>query len=1104
MIENLILSVLRKEQTSENQSEITVPRAVRQVLNNRVAKKYNRPIIWELRQALRAKYPQSKFQSVYLSKTPYQGEYTVYYASQGIQMPFTAFCDHFGIDPQSIKTEAIEILDEDNNALKGVNQFKKNILSDVGYLPKHSLLYKKIIADYAVKCSIPMDYAETIIRPVEWVRYVNDPSKKHYKPAYLIGSHFFTPDSVNAIGELHTAKMPVYTVHNLLYPLFHLTDKKRDERLLEGKEHFILLEGQNDCNAFNYHFKDTIYFAVTVGGVKNWINAKIQLDYLKSLRPSALFFTLFDNDDAGLGTELPFATKLLWTTLFKTELKKGFDVCDAFQTFPNAKALILKELQTVRTQVENEKAFLAECEAEAPVLVKQTKRTAIRTNTYNDEVRYKSIIVDKYLDEKRNELIHNLLDAKRLLIHGHTELGKTTLFKNLSEDKRLMELLNIQHIILVTPRVMLADEMYKSSDSIHTVLARGRHFSVTDITPENKLIITNIDNIGKLTAILPKSLLIVDESHKATSDSSFRNQQNVLFDILHLAPYVIMMTATPDMNICNYLNFSYLHCSSLYRTQHKKFKVYYIPFEKNKDYLPCYLSNIAERKHQRHLVYQDSKDLLEIAAQKCTEMGLKSVIITRETCQQLVQEGLEKLEKYDVLLCTSIADAGIDLKFKIDCVHTPFHMNTRDIVQAMGRGRGVVNWTTNVFCYHSEKIPQTSDLIEKDRFFPILGDEDELIEFAKEGFWEEIAKAEQYCKGLNMILAVNGRNKDGWTKLGHTLEKTIYYSELTGKYKVNFPFCSYLATERPLSIEAHFAELQALDNCVFRGDWEPETEDSTTEVLHPTDAGIGADVKTALNAKKLSKKQLRNEAKEYIKKDLLNAILYYSQLLKDENRKNEIVDWLRTKDLDVAAGAIPPLMDEHNIKDFNDNIRTLIERFFEIRKAVKDYESTYFVEFSDANFRFELRKLVIQWRLKQPNQELSSIDATSKMNAKKLRHELHKVEQNDKLLTKDELVKMVKKVYKTVRGSEKIMYAMYGTDLIKIKDKYKIGVQWTLEDSINVLTGATQESKKTTKKEKKAEKEMEKERKKREKKAEKSAEKMEKKRKKKVLKTLKI
>jgi hypothetical protein len=110
MIENLILSVLRKEQ----KSEITVPRAVRQVLNNQVAKKYNRPIVWELRQALRAKYPQSKFQSVYLSKNPLGNEFMVHYASKDIHLPFPAFCAHFDMDTSTIDTEMEGITKIDN------------------------------------------------------------------------------------------------------------------------------------------------------------------------------------------------------------------------------------------------------------------------------------------------------------------------------------------------------------------------------------------------------------------------------------------------------------------------------------------------------------------------------------------------------------------------------------------------------------------------------------------------------------------------------------------------------------------------------------------------------------------------------------------------------------------------------------------------------------------------------------------------------------------------------------------------------------------------------------------------------------------------------
>jgi hypothetical protein len=310
-------------------------------------KQVEKPNIHGLRNELRARYPSSKFQTVYLSKNSFNGEYTVYYASKRIKLPFSQFCEQFEIDATAIEKEVVYALQERSDLPKSVNQMKANVLFDVGFLPKHAVLYKKIISDYAAKCSIPIDYAETLIRPVEWVRYANDTSKKIYKPAYLIGSHFFTPNSKNSKNELYTAKMPVYTVDNYLFPLLHLNDSKRDEDLLDGKEHFVLLEGQNDCNCFNYHFKDTIYFAVTVGGVKNWTGANVQLEYLRSLRPDAQFFTLFDNDHAGKTTLLPFATTVHWNSIFKVELKEGFDVCDAFQSFSHAKDSILSELSRV-------------------------------------------------------------------------------------------------------------------------------------------------------------------------------------------------------------------------------------------------------------------------------------------------------------------------------------------------------------------------------------------------------------------------------------------------------------------------------------------------------------------------------------------------------------------------------------------------------------------------------------------------------------------------------------------------------------------------------------------------------------------------------------
>lgn len=355
LLSSFVSILVPPTEPQEKTAATPIPTAVPPAKNLSATETVERPLVSELKKALRQKYPQSKFQTVFLSKKPYGGEYTVHYSSKNIHLPFSDFCKQFGLDPQSIETEEVRLSPSDNNGPKGINQFKSNVLSDVGKLDKRSVLYQKIILNYALKCSIPTDYAEKIITPVEWVRYAKDTSKKIYKPSFMIGSFFFTPDSINSKGEVYTAKMPIYAVHHFLYPLFHLNNKKRDIQLLEGKEHFVLLEGQSDVDCFNYHFRDSIYFGVTVGGVKNWYSATEQIAALKTLRPQAKFFTLFDNDVAGLSTELPFAPPLLWTDIFKTPLKKGFDVCDAFQTYPDAREAILSQFVYHSIHVKTEK-----------------------------------------------------------------------------------------------------------------------------------------------------------------------------------------------------------------------------------------------------------------------------------------------------------------------------------------------------------------------------------------------------------------------------------------------------------------------------------------------------------------------------------------------------------------------------------------------------------------------------------------------------------------------------------------------------------------------------------------------------------------------------
>jgi hypothetical protein len=77
-------------------------------------KQVAKPNIHGLRNELRAKYPQSKFQSVYLSKNPLGSEFMVHYASKDIHLPFPAFCAHFDIDPSTINTDIVAITEKDN------------------------------------------------------------------------------------------------------------------------------------------------------------------------------------------------------------------------------------------------------------------------------------------------------------------------------------------------------------------------------------------------------------------------------------------------------------------------------------------------------------------------------------------------------------------------------------------------------------------------------------------------------------------------------------------------------------------------------------------------------------------------------------------------------------------------------------------------------------------------------------------------------------------------------------------------------------------------------------------------------------------------------
>jgi hypothetical protein len=232
------------------------------------------------------------------------------------------------------------------NSLK-INEFKTIILTKTDSLHKHQTgwklsRYQECILNFAAQCSISPEYAEKKISPLLSYQY-KDAKTSLFKPSYQLGCRHYI---INSDGS--TDKRWSYTVQNYLYSGYYLQPEKELEALQNAK-YIVLCEGEKDVISANYHLGKYNVVAVTCGGVANWCTASAQLQFLRNTAPNALIISLFDHDEAGRTAAQTLQDqkipKLLWTDLFKGDLKKGFDVCDAFQQFPNAKEVILAHLE---------------------------------------------------------------------------------------------------------------------------------------------------------------------------------------------------------------------------------------------------------------------------------------------------------------------------------------------------------------------------------------------------------------------------------------------------------------------------------------------------------------------------------------------------------------------------------------------------------------------------------------------------------------------------------------------------------------------------------------------------------------------------------------
>lgn len=137
---------------------------------------------------------------------------------------------------------------------------------------------------------------------------------------------------------------------------------------------------------------------------------------------------------------------------------------------------------------------------------------------------------NEFLCDRYYDMISNaILSHKRILIHGDTGIGKTYFANKLGEQK---------NVIVIVPYIAHMDN-YKS-------------FNPIDNTEEIEKLSAGViiwDRFVKLfnrNAIDPKSIIIIDESHKLFIDQSYRKAAIDMNNIIHkLENHICYVSATP-------------------------------------------------------------------------------------------------------------------------------------------------------------------------------------------------------------------------------------------------------------------------------------------------------------------------------------------------------------------------------------------------------------------------------------------------------------------------------------------------------------------------------------------------------------------------------
>jgi len=427
----------------------------------------------------------------------------------------------------------------------------------------------------------------------------------------------------------------------------------------------LIVEGEDDAACINVN-SDKIK-AITFGGTSEPFRKEI----IDELRKNCKFVgILFDRDEPGERGAKKNAEKYHLPIVTTPEFL-GKDICDLYADLRKRRGIF--------------NLYLSAAIERSRAKYEKLSRKLEQNELANSVLATKRIEVKRYVSEASAEILSVLDLRNRIFLKAETGLGKTHFVVNVLLNN--LARYDAEKLILVVPRKPLGEQLQTDLKKVG-VFANFVSGTTNKISLEsarqNSIIIVTVDSLKKVADLLPNAIMVCDEPQKLVSDTTFRDAPENILQWYSHALKTIFISATPHNLVAQLLDFELIEIIPTERTRDRKVTIVDAPT--NVTYVEAMIQRIEEKQGRVVVLHNNSKELFAI--QQVSRK--KSIVICADEYENLrdtENRCFVDFSQYELILCTSYVDAGVNFNFD-----TPYYVTTSriapiDLVQMCGRGR---------------------------------------------------------------------------------------------------------------------------------------------------------------------------------------------------------------------------------------------------------------------------------------------------------------------------------------------------------------------------------------------------------------------------------